>query len=123
MFALQLTWLLGALVMPSTQSLLSQRVPPDAQGELQGAVASLFSVSAIIGPPLMTQLFRRFTAADAAVNYPGISFVFAALLAAGAFIILRASGASPLAISRPSEVTEPVVCSPAWLGAPRAIRW
>ena len=95
MFAFQLTWLLGALVMPSTQSLLSQRVPPDAQGELQGAVASLFSVSAIIGPPLMTQLFRRFTAANAVVSFPGVSFAFAALLAAGAFIILRASSAPP----------------------------
>ncbi len=95
MFALQITWLLGALVMPSTQSLLSQRVPADAQGELQGAVASLFSVSAIIGPLLMTQLFRRFTAPDAMVSFPGVSFVFAALLATGAFIILRASGAPP----------------------------
>ena len=94
MFALQATWLLGALVMPSTQSLLSQRVPRNAQGELQGAVASLVSVSAIIGPPLMTQLFRRFTAADATANFPGVSFIFSALLAVSAFIILRASETS-----------------------------
>ncbi len=101
MIALQFTWLLGALVMPSTQALMSQRVPPDAQGELQGAAASLFSVAAIIGPPLMTQLFRRFTAADAAVNFPGVSFLLAAMLAVGAFVILRASGGAPA--DRPQE--------------------
>ena len=91
MFAILLTWGLGALVMPSTQALMSHRVPAVAQGELQGAVAGLYSLSAIIGPPLMTQAFRRFTAAEATVHFPGAAFICAALLGAGSFVLLRSS--------------------------------
>lgn len=91
MFAWMLTWLLGALVTPSLQAMMSHRVPIDSQGELQGAVASLFSLASIISPPLMTQLFRRFTAADATVHFPGAAFAFAALLAAGGLLLLRST--------------------------------
>src|SRR5262245_36568699 len=41
MFAWLATWLMAALVMPSTNALMSHLIAPDAQGELQGAVASL----------------------------------------------------------------------------------
>jgi len=81
MFAWLVTWFLGALVMPSTNALMSHRVEKSAQGELQGAVASLFSLSSIVGPPLMTQLFGRFSAADAPVQLPGAAFFASALLA------------------------------------------
>lgn len=110
MFALMLTWALGALVMPTTQALLSHRVPRDGQGELQGAVAGLYSLSAILAPPLMTQLFRAFTAADAPVRFPGVAFVFAACLAAGAFVILgrtTAGNRSPAGRKAPDELLTP----------------
>lgn len=92
MFAFLLTWALGALVTPSIQALMSHRVPRDAQGELQGAVASLQSLAAILSPPLLTQMFRRFTAADAPIRFPGAPFLFAALLGGAAFVLLRTSG-------------------------------
>jgi DHA1 family tetracycline resistance protein-like MFS transporter len=41
MFAWLGTWFFGAAVMPSSNGLMSRLVPPDAQGELQGAVACL----------------------------------------------------------------------------------
>lgn len=80
MFAWLGTWLFGSLVMPSTNAFLSHRIPPDAQGELQGANASLFSLAAIVGPPLMTQLFGRFSAPGAPIHLPGAAFVAAAML-------------------------------------------
>ena len=46
---------------PSLNALMSQQVPPDAQGELQGGLASLSSLAAVLGPPLMTQLFGKFS--------------------------------------------------------------
>ena len=73
--------------MPSTNALLTHRVPPDAQGELQGAVASLYSLSSILGPPLMTQLFGRFTAPGAPLQVPGAAFFTAALLVAVCFVL------------------------------------
>jgi len=87
-FAWLLTWLLGALVMPSIQSLMTHRIPADAQGELQGAVGSLYGLSSFIAPPVMTQLFRRFTAADAPVHFPGAAFVLAAVLVGGSMALL-----------------------------------
>jgi DHA1 family tetracycline resistance protein-like MFS transporter len=87
MFAWLFTWLLGALFMPSTQALMSHRVSADAQGELQGAVAGLHSLSSIIAPPLMTQMFRRFTAQAAPIRFPGAPFLLASLLAVSAMVI------------------------------------
>ncbi len=85
MFAWLTTWLVGAIVMPMTNAIMSHRVEPDAQGELQGAVAALFSLSSIIGPPIMTGLFGHFTAADSPVQVPGAAFFTAALLTVGCF--------------------------------------
>ena len=85
MFAWLATWFFGAIVMPSTNGLMSRLVARDAQGELQGAVAGLFSLSSIVGPPLMTQLFGRFTSPSAPVHFPGAAFAASAVLASASF--------------------------------------
>ena len=89
MFAILPTWFFGAIVMPTTNALMSHRVPPDAQGELQGAVAALFSLSSIVGPPLMTQLFGRFTSPGSTVHVPGAAFFAASALTVACFFIYR----------------------------------
>jgi DHA1 family tetracycline resistance protein-like MFS transporter len=91
MFAWHATWLFGALVMPSSNALMSKRVGVDAQGELQGAVACLLSLSSIIGPPLMTHLFSRFSAASSAWHVPGAAFFAAAGLALACLVIYSLS--------------------------------
>jgi len=73
-------WFFGAIVFPVTNALMSHRIAPEAQGELQGAVAGLASLAAIGGPLLMTQLFGRFTAPDAPAHVPGAAFLAASLL-------------------------------------------
>jgi len=87
MFAWLSTWLFGALVMPTTNAFMSHRVAADAQGELQGAVACLYSLSSIAGPPLMTQLFGRLSAPTALVHLPGAAFLAAAILTAACLAI------------------------------------
>lgn len=87
-FAVMPLWAFAALVFPSLNALMSHRVPPDAQGELQGGVSSLQSLSAIVGPPAMTQLFGYFTSSAAPLQFPGASFFAAALLSALALAIL-----------------------------------
>lgn len=91
MFAWLATWFFGAIVMPSSNALLSRRIAANAQGELQGAVASLYSLSSIAGPPLMSQLFGRFTAPGAPVHLPGAAFLAAGALAAACFVLYRAA--------------------------------
>jgi MFS transporter, DHA1 family, tetracycline resistance protein len=73
------------LVFPCLQGLMSAEMGPAEQGELQGAVASIQSLSAIVGPPLMTTVFARFSATDAPIYAPGapflVSLVFVGLTA------------------------------------------
>jgi DHA1 family tetracycline resistance protein-like MFS transporter len=113
MFAWLVTWFFGAMVMPSTNALMSHRVPPDAQGELQGAVAGLFSLASIVGPPLMTQVFGRFSAPSAPVHVPGAAFLVAAGLGMVSFVIYWASTRVSAARPRTSEsATEASTSSP-----------
>lgn len=81
MYGVSLLTFVFALVYPSMNALASQQTPADAQGELQGAVASLYSLSALIGPPLMTQVFGYFSSrARAPIYLPGAAFLTAAAL-------------------------------------------
>lgn len=82
MYVVGLTTAVFALTYPSMNALASQRVPANAQGELQGAIASIYGLSSIVGPPLMTELFGYFSAPAARVYFPGAAFVAAALLTA-----------------------------------------
>jgi DHA1 family tetracycline resistance protein-like MFS transporter len=99
MFAWLATWFFGALVMPSTNALMSHRMAANAQGELQGAVACLFSLSSMVGPPLMTQLFGRFSSPAARIHLPGAAFFASAVLATACLGIHWASTRPPKATS------------------------
>ncbi len=60
---------------PAVQGLMSARVPADAQGELQGALGSVMSLSSIISPLVMTGLFGYFTGATAPFFFPGAPYL------------------------------------------------
>jgi DHA1 family tetracycline resistance protein-like MFS transporter len=62
------------------QGIISGEVPPNQQGEMQGALTSLVSATSIVGPPLMTQLFAYFTSPAAPVYFPGAPFLMGAVL-------------------------------------------
>lgn len=80
MFAFLIPYCLGGIAAPALQATISGHVPPNAQGELQGSLTSLMSITAIIGPLLMTNLFAYFTSAQAPVHFPGASFLLGGLL-------------------------------------------
>ncbi len=82
---------LGAVVTPALQGIMSRSVPDNAQGELQGVIASMASLAMVISPLLMTQVFARFTAVDAAVILPGAPFLVSMLLmvACGVVYLVR----------------------------------
>jgi MFS transporter, DHA1 family, tetracycline resistance protein len=87
------------LAYPSMNAIMSKQIPPSSQGELQGAIASLYSLTAIIGPLLMTQLFGYFSTGRAAVYFPGAAFVFASMLTAGSIaLFLRATRGEAAAV-------------------------
>src|SRR6056300_592784 len=53
---------LSGFVTPAFQAIMTSQIPANAQGELQGALSSVNSITSIIGPLVMTQLFAAFTA-------------------------------------------------------------
>ncbi len=65
---------LGGLAGPTMQGIMSSQVPDQEQGELQGGLTSLVSVTTIFGPVLMTSLFYYFTNASAPIYFPGAPF-------------------------------------------------
>lgn len=71
---------LGGFAGPSLQSIISNEVDDNQQGEVQGALTSLISFTAIIGPPFMTGLFGYFTSDGAPIELPGAAFFAGASL-------------------------------------------
>lgn len=80
MFLFTIPYSLGGICGPAIQGIISTHVPPNEQGELQGALTSLMSATSIVGPVLMTSLFAYFTEKNAAVIFPGAPFMMGALL-------------------------------------------
>ncbi|MEP7120034.1 MAG: TCR/Tet family MFS transporter [Byssovorax sp.] len=78
MYAICVPFALGGLAGPATQAILSREVGPSEQGELQGSLSSLQSLTAILGPLLATALFTRFAAPTAVPRVPGATFYAAA---------------------------------------------
>jgi len=75
--------LVGALqgfISPSMQGIMSNQVSASEQGELQGGLASMSSLTAIVSPPFMTQLFALFTGPSAPVYFAGAPWLAAAVL-------------------------------------------
>ncbi|WFU07694.1 TCR/Tet family MFS transporter [Rhizobium sp. CB3090] len=87
------------------RSIAASKVPPSAQGELQGALGSLTSITAIIGPVLFPYLFRYFTAPSAPLVFAGAPFIMSALLIAAAVILFVAK----VHKNEPKAVMEPAV--------------
>ncbi|UPK69090.1 TCR/Tet family MFS transporter [Chitinophaga filiformis] len=79
MFAFLVPYCLGGLCGPSLQSVISGHVPPNQQGELQGALTSLMSLTAFIGPLIMNTTFSYFTTDKAPFYFPGIHFLIGAV--------------------------------------------
>ena len=75
MFAILIPYCFGGIAMPNLQSFMVGKVPPNEQGELQGGLTSLMSVTTIIGPLLMTSVFYHFTKPGAPIHLPGASFI------------------------------------------------
>jgi DHA1 family tetracycline resistance protein-like MFS transporter len=67
--------------------LMSKRVRPNEQGQLQGALMSLFGVAGMIGPLVFTQVFAVAIAPARAVQLPGAPYWLASALLAGSLMI------------------------------------
>ncbi|MBV7267183.1 TCR/Tet family MFS transporter [Erythrobacter ani] len=69
----------AGLTFPAMQQLMTERISDDAQGELQGAIASMVSLTSIVGPIVMTGLFGAF-ADDQGLFFPGAPFLLSVVI-------------------------------------------
>lgn len=82
---------LMALVMPSLNAMMSRSVDASQQGELQGALTSMGSLTSVVSPLFMTYIFAYFSRPQAPVYFPGAAFLVASLCliaAIAAFAVL-----------------------------------
>ena len=89
MYVFLIPYCLGGIGMPALQGIISNQVPSNEQGELQGALTSLMSVTAIIGPPLMTNTYALFTGDNAPVHFAGAAFLLGAIFMLASLILAR----------------------------------
>jgi DHA1 family tetracycline resistance protein-like MFS transporter len=82
----------GGMAGPAAQSIVAKRVDAGEQGRVQGALASISSLTAIIAPPIATGAFWLFTTSGLAPHFPGVSFLIAAIMVIAATVI--ATGAT-----------------------------
>lgn len=87
---------LWGLYGPSSQGIMSKRVSPKEQGQLQGAVMGLRGLSGLISPFIFTFTFATFIGARADLHLPGAPFLLASLLLVVAFVLaFRVTSRSP----------------------------
>ncbi|MFN8570741.1 MAG: TCR/Tet family MFS transporter [Gemmatimonadaceae bacterium] len=89
MFVFTAIYCLGGIAGPAIQGLISGQVPPNEQGELQGALTSIMSLTAIVGPLLMSNTFAYFSRHD------GSLYFSSAAMALGGFLTMISAALAP----------------------------
>jgi DHA1 family tetracycline resistance protein-like MFS transporter len=88
---------LGVLAQPAIQAILSKSVSDDRQGAIQGVASSLNAIAMVITPITMTWILAVFSDKTAKYYFPGMPFLFSALMVLLClFIISRRNLASTL---------------------------
>ena len=89
-----LTYLMGipvfammGFLQPGLLGLMTRRVGPQHQGQLQGANQSLQGIASIIGPPLFGLTFAWSIRHEASLHLPGLAILTAAALLGTAFLL------------------------------------
>jgi MFS transporter, DHA1 family, tetracycline resistance protein len=91
MYAIIAIGAIGGIAGPALQGIISRGVPDNEQGSLQGSLASLASLSGVVGPLLANTAFGYFISEAAPIKIPGVAFFMAAVLSALSLVlILRA---------------------------------
>jgi DHA1 family tetracycline resistance protein-like MFS transporter len=81
---------MGFVAGPALAGMLSMRVRADAQGVLQGVLASLNGVAAVLTPLAMPALFSAFSTGVLGWVFPGAPYLLGAGLAmVGVYFVLR----------------------------------
>lgn len=87
MYMFMIPYGLGGIAGPAIQGIISNEVPDNAQGEMQGLLTSLMSMASVLGPFIMTSIFAYFIHKQNAIYLPGAPMFLSALLTLAALLI------------------------------------
>ncbi len=88
---------IAGISTPAIQAMITRVTPPTEQGAVQGVIASIQSIAAILGPLMATNLFGYFTSEAAPVKLPGAAFLMSSVLVAtGAVLAFRSLRPMPV---------------------------
>jgi DHA1 family tetracycline resistance protein-like MFS transporter len=79
LYAFLIPYAFGGIAGPTIQGVISNQVSEKEQGNLQGAITGLVSVTAILGQLIFSPVFYYFIRPDANVYFPGAPYVLAAV--------------------------------------------
>jgi DHA1 family tetracycline resistance protein-like MFS transporter len=108
MYALLAVAVFGSIVQPLLGAAVSRAVPPERQGQLQGALTSVGVVAETIGPMSGGLVFTYFTAGHAPFYWPGGAFVWCAILGLATFVCTRVA----LTTTESGAPRDPVIAPP-----------
>ena len=80
MYVFMIPYCLGGISGPALQGLATSKVAKNEQGELQGAITIINSISVIVGPFVFSFMFYHFTNKQTNYYFPGAPYLLAALL-------------------------------------------
>ncbi|MEE2636848.1 MAG: TCR/Tet family MFS transporter [Acidobacteriota bacterium] len=105
---------LAGIALPAIQGLVAGTVSPSEQGKIQGALASLMSLTAIFAPLVFTAgLFSYFTSDRAPVHLPGAPFLLGSVIFGMSIVaVVRLFRRLPLATTSDTpNMADPAVVS------------
>lgn len=91
MYLFLIPYCLGGIAGPSLQGIMTGQVPANEQGELQGALTSLVSITSVVGPIMMSDLFYFFSKDAAPIYFPGAAMMTGAILMLISAVLARFS--------------------------------
>jgi MFS transporter, DHA1 family, tetracycline resistance protein len=76
------------MAMPAINAMMSRRLPPDQQGELQGFNGSLAALSILFAQIIYNNVLAYFTSVTTPIHFPGAPFLIASAMALISLIAL-----------------------------------
>ena len=80
MYVFLIPYCLGGIAGPALQSIISKYIPTNEQGQLQGGLTGIMSLTTIIGPFIMNGLFYYSTLKTSLFHFPGAPFLLGSIL-------------------------------------------
>lgn len=87
LYAFLIPYALGGVAGPTVQGIISNQVSEKEQGNLQGSITGLVSITAILGQLVFSPVFYFFIRPDGGIYYPGAPYTLAAIFLLVAFLM------------------------------------